>query len=78
MLSKDGFWCELRCAVAHTCSVVPESSLTPSGVSRGALRACYSRGTELHVIAIFVGAKCRKACLHVSMIFWRYHLLGFY
>ena len=41
MLSKDGFWCELRCAVAHTCSVVPESSLTPSGVSRGALRACY-------------------------------------
>ena len=28
-------WCELRCALAHTCSVVPESSLTPRcGVTR--------------------------------------------
>ena len=51
------FWCEFRCALAHTCSVVPESSLTPlGGVTRVLLcvRASIRSEPRLHHSAIKV------------------------
>ena len=52
MLSKDAFWCELRCAVATTsreeyCGP-PEPSLT---LAKGSPGSCYPRRAKCYIIA---------------------------